>query len=155
MFRQAIGIRLSVVAVLLAVSAFVACGGLDDPAAPVQEDGTPAAANAPSIEIPSSAATATAGVTPTAEAGIGYVKPAREFLSVSAGSRHTCGVRPDKTVECWGSNGAGQARPPVGEFLSVSAGGGHTCGVKTDKTVACWGSTRMARPRRPTASSSR
>ena len=75
-------------------------------------------------------------------------RPGRQsvlFASVSAGSRHTCGVRDDASVECWGSNEDwlgfynNQARPADGSFASVSAGGLHTCGVRTDGSVACWG----------------
>ena len=62
-----------------------------------------------------------------------------EFASVSAGGGHTCGVRRDGAVACWGDDGEGQATPPGGEFASVSAGGGHTCGVTRDGAVACWG----------------
>ena len=35
------------------------------------------------------------------------------FASVSAGENHTCGVKTDSTVACWGSNSAGQATPPL------------------------------------------
>ena len=63
-----------------------------------------------------------------------------EFSSVSARGSHTCGVRRDGSVECWGNNHVGQATPPAGEFSSVSARGGHTCGVRPDGSVACWGS---------------
>ena len=61
------------------------------------------------------------------------------FDSVSAGSHHTCGVRSNGSVACWGWNESGQATPPAGSFVSVSAGGGHTCGVRSDGSVACWG----------------
>ncbi|MXY21518.1 MAG: hypothetical protein F4Y49_09325, partial [Dehalococcoidia bacterium] len=66
------------------------------------------------------------------------------FISISAGGEHTCGVRSDGLVECWGSNHSllgfgGQATPPSGSFASVSAGGEHTCGVRTDGSVECWG----------------
>ena len=62
-----------------------------------------------------------------------------EFASVSAGSGHTCGVKPDGSVTCWGLDISGQATPPAGEFDSVSAGSSHTCGVKPDGSIACWG----------------
>ena len=64
----------------------------------------------------------------------------REFASVSAGDLHTCGVRTDGSLACWGHNHLGQALPPQGEFASVSAGYSHTCGVRDDGSVACWGS---------------
>ncbi len=65
--------------------------------------------------------------------------PAGTFTQVSAGVVHTCGVKTDGTVACWGDNDYGQATPPAGTFTQVSAGGCHTCGVKTDGTLACWG----------------
>jgi len=65
--------------------------------------------------------------------------PAGTFSQVSAGGRHTCGVKTDGTLACWGNNDVGQATPPAGTFGQVSAGEDHTCGVKTDGTLACWG----------------
>ena len=62
---------------------------------------------------------------------------------MSAGGDHTCEVRSDDSVACWGSDTAGQATPPAGSFVSVSAGWDHTCGVRSDGSVACWG--RQAR----------
>ena len=68
------------------------------------------------------------------------------YESISSGRLHTCGVRLDGTIGCFGSNGRGQSSPPEGEFLSVSAGGGHTCGVKADGMVVCWGSMTVPSP---------
>jgi len=59
--------------------------------------------------------------------------------TVSAGEYHTCGVRTDGTLACWGDDSQGQATPPAGTFSQVSAGGYHTCGLMTDGTLACWG----------------
>jgi hypothetical protein len=59
--------------------------------------------------------------------------------SVNAGTSHTCGVRADGAVACWGDDGEGQASPPAGTFTQVSAGDFHTCGLHADGTVACWG----------------
>ena len=62
-----------------------------------------------------------------------------EFRSVSAGWHHTCGLRTDGPVTCWGRNDFGQASPPDRTFASVSSGGFHTCGVTTDDSILCWG----------------
>ena len=72
-----------------------------------------------------------------------------EFASVSAGGLHTCGVKRDGSVACWGWNEYGQATPPAGEFASVSAGGLHTCGVKRDGSIACWGRNRYGQATPP------
>jgi alpha-tubulin suppressor-like RCC1 family protein len=61
------------------------------------------------------------------------------YLQVSAGNTHTCGVKNDNTVICWGNNGNGQATSPAETFQQVSAGYRHTCGVRNDGKVACWG----------------
>lgn len=61
------------------------------------------------------------------------------FVSVSAGYAHSCGVRTDGTLTCWGDNEFGQLDAPTGSFVSVSASGDHACAVRTERTVACWG----------------
>jgi murein DD-endopeptidase MepM/ murein hydrolase activator NlpD len=61
------------------------------------------------------------------------------FAQVSAGGWHTCGMRTDGSLACWGEDTYGQATPPAGTFSQVTAGYEHTCGVRTDGTLACWG----------------
>lgn len=65
--------------------------------------------------------------------------PDGSFLSVSTGGMHTCGIRADQTVSCWGSNHDGQTSAPSGTFKSVSAGYDFTCAVRVDGTMLCWG----------------
>ena len=62
-----------------------------------------------------------------------------DFTTVSAGESHSCGVRADSTVVCWGTNYDGEADAPPGTFTAVSAGWFHSCGVRADSTVVCWG----------------
>ena len=63
--------------------------------------------------------------------------PDGEFIQVSAGHFHSCGVKIDETVKCWGMGGIGAS--PGGLFLQVSAGSKHTCGILKDHTLRCWG----------------
>jgi alpha-tubulin suppressor-like RCC1 family protein len=59
---------------------------------------------------------------------------------VAAGGTHTCAIRTDGTLACWGDDSAGQLDEiPSGTFRSLSAGGTHTCAIRTDGTLACWG----------------
>ena len=69
------------------------------------------------------------------------------FIAVDTGHVHSCGLRTDSTVVCWGDNAHGQADAPDGAFEAVSAGGtwdrSHSCGVRVDATVVCWGSNNV------------
>ena len=71
---------------------------------------------------------------------------------VSSGGRHTCEVRAEGTLWCWGANFYGQlgtgdtASGPsprqVGtqtDWVDVSAGGMYSCGVRANGTLWCWG----------------
>ena len=71
------------------------------------------------------------------------------FKTVSAGWAHSCGIRSDDTVVCWGDNEHGQATAPAGGFKTVSAGWAHSCGVRSDDTVVCWGSSEYGQAAAP------
>ena len=60
-------------------------------------------------------------------------------VQVTAGGGHTCAIKIDNSVVCWGLNSHGQATAPPGSFRSISAGGLHSCGVRSDSSVTCWG----------------
>ena len=59
-------------------------------------------------------------------------------FTITASRFHTCAIRDDGTVECWGDNDHGQADPPPGEFTAITSGTWHTCGIRTDGTAQCW-----------------
>ena len=72
------------------------------------------------------------------------------WVSVSTGCLHTCGIKTDSTLWCWGNNYAGQLgnnnwsseKIPVSvnaNFSLVSGGSTHTCGILKDDSLACWG----------------
>ena len=62
-----------------------------------------------------------------------------QYSAVSAGSAHSCALRTDGTITCWGSNSNGQADPPDGQYTAVTAGHDHSCGLRTDGAITCWG----------------
>jgi alpha-tubulin suppressor-like RCC1 family protein len=78
-------------------------------------------------------------------------QPTLKFLSISAGSRHTCGITVSREAYCWGANDQGQIGAlstggptpiPVVSTLGwaqISAGFSHTCAVRTDGALFCWG----------------
>jgi alpha-tubulin suppressor-like RCC1 family protein len=86
-----------------------------------------------------------------------YLKKVVAWQSLVSGKSsvglHTCGLRADGTVWCWGSNAFGQfgngirssgANTPqqVGSdsnWVSLTAGSYHTCGLRVDDTAWCWG----------------
>jgi alpha-tubulin suppressor-like RCC1 family protein len=85
-------------------------------------------------------------VTPVTVTGLTKV------TSIAAGLAHTCAVRVDGTVWCWGLNDSGQlgngslvksAVPTQVKGLtgavSVVAGHLHTCALLEDGRVSCWG----------------
>lgn len=61
--------------------------------------------------------------------------------ALASGEAHTCALRQDGTVSCWGNNDYGQASAPPSEirFAAIGAGGFSTCGVRDDGGVVCWG----------------
>ncbi len=76
------------------------------------------------------------------------------FTALDTGEAHSCALRTDSTVVCWGDNAHGQADAPDGAFQAVSAGGSewdgsHSCALRTDGTVVCWGSNNVGQSDAP------
>lgn len=63
-----------------------------------------------------------------------------EYTGAAAlGNQHTCAIKSDRTVSCWGSDGYDQSSPPTDTFTQVSSGIDLSCGLKTNGGIACWG----------------
>ncbi len=73
--------------------------------------------------------------------------------AVTAGDAHSCALRTDGTITCWGNNEWGQADAPGGSFSAVTAGGApanaHSCALRTDSTVTCWGNNEWGQADAP------
>ncbi|MXW60397.1 MAG: hypothetical protein F4003_01265 [Acidimicrobiaceae bacterium] len=71
------------------------------------------------------------------------------FTAIDVGGQHSCGIRADGAIACWGNNEYGQADAPEGLFKAVSAGTSRSCGIRTDNTAACWGISSFGRLEAP------
>ena len=98
--------------------------------------------------------------------------PIAGVTALAAGAAHTCALRGDRTVVCWGDDGSGQlgrgaalpgpsvnALPaPVGltSIVAIAAGARHTCAALADGAVWCWGANEAAElgPAAPAAGTS-
>ncbi len=68
---------------------------------------------------------------------------------LSTGLFHTCALKPNGQVDCWGQNTEGQTADPPGPFAQVSDGGYHTCAPRTNGEVACGGSNQFGQSSPP------
>jgi hypothetical protein len=66
------------------------------------------------------------------------VPPSGTFTQIVAAPYFTCGIRPDKSLTCWGDTTLGQATPPGGTFDAVAIGDLNGCALRTDGSVVCW-----------------
>ena len=75
------------------------------------------------------------------------IDPAGKLIDISAGGSHSCAVKVNGTVRCWGSNIYGQKSVPAGltGVVQVAAGFDFTCALKSDQSVVCWGGNSAAR----------
>ena len=94
-----------------------------------------------------------------AAAGAVDIGAGRRAIAISAGDFHTCVIRDDGTLLCWGFGSGGQlgrgTTTDVGDdetpaaagplnlgghaARAVSGGKGHTCAILDDGTARCWG----------------
>jgi len=61
-------------------------------------------------------------------------------ISVAAGGFHTCALKNDGNVHCWGHADNGQSDDYYGgDAIAVSTGKVHSCVLKSNGNVHCWG----------------
>ncbi len=62
-----------------------------------------------------------------------------EFVQISAGEYHNCGLTPDQTVVCWGSDASDQCDAPEGSYSMVAAGALRSAAIDLLGNVDGWG----------------
>lgn len=85
-----------------------------------------------------------------------YATPT-SFLSLAAGDDHTCALKTDGSIWCWGGNTSSQlangstgitsqAQPspipdprPSEKWQVLATGAKHNCAIKSDRSLWCWG----------------
>ncbi|MGE0404137.1 MAG: RCC1 domain-containing protein [Kofleriaceae bacterium] len=78
------------------------------------------------------------------------VFPAESFSRVALGEMHTCALRDDGAIRCWGDNSDDQlgssglgptVLPPIGgmPWIYVAAGSRATCAIRMGGELFCWG----------------
>jgi alpha-tubulin suppressor-like RCC1 family protein len=76
------------------------------------------------------------------------------WADVTAGGNHSCAIRANGTLWCWGDNTYGElgignqtgqdrprpvTTPAAGGWANVTAGGNHSCAIRANGTLWCWG----------------
>jgi serine/threonine protein kinase len=74
------------------------------------------------------------------------------YASLSSGAYHTCAIKTNGSIACWGDNTYGQSRPPAGTFTQVMAGANHNCAINSGGSIACWGDNRYGQANAPSGS---
>jgi alpha-tubulin suppressor-like RCC1 family protein len=75
-----------------------------------------------------------------------------DAVALTGGTLHTCALKANGTVACWGNNDFGQlgdgtlinqltptAVPGLTNVVAISAGQQHTCALRSNGTAFCWG----------------
>jgi alpha-tubulin suppressor-like RCC1 family protein len=83
------------------------------------------------------------------------VRGTADWITLEPGSEHTCGLRTDHSIWCWGHSKFGQLGNgssgintfvtvprqigSTSDWISLSTGHSHTCGIRADGSAWCWG----------------
>ena len=62
-----------------------------------------------------------------------------QFIAIASGYAHSCGIREDLSLTCWGAENFAKAYPEDERFVSVDIGSLITCGIREDGIAVCWG----------------
>jgi alpha-tubulin suppressor-like RCC1 family protein len=82
-------------------------------------------------------------------------EPNSGFIQISAGYTHTCGLKGNGDIVCWGSSKSGQKSFPAvsadNPYIQVSAGAFSTCALRQDGGIDCWDNNGILKDDTPAA----
>lgn len=61
------------------------------------------------------------------------------YDQIDAGDEHTCALRSDGRITCFGRFNDEQTSAPTGVYVQITAGGDHNCALDGAGGVTCWG----------------
>ncbi|HAN31140.1 MAG TPA: hypothetical protein DCQ06_06030, partial [Myxococcales bacterium] len=89
------------------------------------------------------------GTTTSSKVPVTAAKGITDAIAVSAGYNHTCALRKDKTVVCWGNNSDGQSGGSdsgtiakiegMSNVVSIFTALNLSCAIRSDGSKWCWG----------------
>ena len=75
--------------------------------------------------------------TPTPPADDTVQSPADAFTAITVGHSHSCALRNNGTITCWGKVRQA-ADPPAGAYTAIAAGSAHACALTNEGQAFCW-----------------
>ncbi|MBI5310992.1 MAG: hypothetical protein HZB14_08235 [Actinobacteria bacterium] len=92
-------------------------------------------------------------ITPLSSVPINVPDLANDITQIASGYDHSCGIRQNDNVVCWGANSYGQLGDGTinpskgtetteslgGRAVEVATGQSHTCALLVNGTIRCWG----------------
>jgi alpha-tubulin suppressor-like RCC1 family protein len=66
-----------------------------------------------------------------------------DYVEITTGNDHGCGISINGLAVCWGSNIEDQSNAPDGAMIAVDAGAFHTCGLHANGRIECWGRSKV------------
>ena len=63
-----------------------------------------------------------------------------DVVQVASGDFHTCALKSDKTVVCWGNNDWDQSIVPTNltRVVEIAVGYSHSCALRETGRIVCW-----------------
>ena len=69
----------------------------------------------------------------------GSLSEGSDFVQVASAFYHTCGLKSDGTLACWGSTSGGRTPAPAGTYSALAINLNTSCAIGSGGALTCWG----------------